>query len=90
VIKHKDLETVKLASNWIFNVLNQSYSGQILGPIFPNIARLRNYYQMQLLIKVENDTSRKVVKHLISRTLKSFDAIGKFKSARINVDVDPY
>ena len=90
VIKHKDLETVKLASNWIFNVLNQSYSGQILGPIFPNIARLRNYYQMQLLIKVENDTSRKVIKQLISQTLKSFDAIGKFKSTRINVDVDPY
>jgi primosomal protein N' (replication factor Y) len=90
VIKHKDLETVKLASNWIFNVLNQSYSDQILGPIFPNIARLRNYYQMQLLIKVENDNSRKVVKQLISRTLKSFDAIGKFKSARVNVDVDPY
>jgi len=90
MIKHKDLETVKLASNWIFNVLNQSYSGQILGPIFPNIARLRNYYQMQLLIKVENDTSRKVVKQLISQTLKSFDVIGRFKSARINVDVDPY
>ena len=90
VIKHKDLETVKLASKWIFNVLNQSYSGQILGPIFPNIARLRNYYQMQLLIKVENDTSRKVIKQLISQTLKSFDAIGKFKSTRINVDVDPY
>ncbi len=90
MIKHKDLETVKLASNWIFNVLNQSYSGQILGPIFPNIARLRNYYQMQLLIKVENDTSRKVIKQLISQTLKSFDAIGKFKSTRINVDVDPY
>ena len=90
VIKHKDLETVKISSNWIFNVLSQSYSGEILGPIFPSIARLRNYYQMQLLIKAENGISRKVVKQLISKTLKSFDTIAKFKSVRINVDVDPY
>ena len=38
VIKHRDVEKVRIASKWIFNVLNQSYKGEILGPVFPPIA----------------------------------------------------
>lgn len=90
VVKHRDIETVKIASHWIFNVLNQSYKGEILGPVFPPIARLRNRYHMQILIKIGKNQSRSKFEQLIQNTLKSFSSVAQFRSCKISVDVDPY
>ena len=90
VIKHRDVEKVRTASKWIFNVLNQSYKGEILGPVFPPIARLRNRYHMQILIKIGKDQSRNELKKLIQSTIKSFESVSQFRSCKITVNVDPY
>jgi primosomal protein N' (replication factor Y) len=90
VIKHRDVETVRIASKWIFNVLDQSYNGEILGPVFPPIARLRNQYHMQILIKIGRQQSRNELKQLIKSTIKSFESVGKFRSCKVAVNVDPY
>ena len=90
VIKHRDVEKVRIASKWIFNVLNQSYKGEILGPVFPPIARLRNRYHMQILIKIGKDQSRNELKKLIQSTIKSFETVSQFRSCKITVNVDPY
>ena len=89
-IKHRDVETVRIASMWIFNVLNQSYKGEILGPSFPPIARLRNRYRMQILIKIGRQQSRNELKQLIHSTIKSFESVGRFRSCKVAVNVDPY
>ena len=75
---------------WIFNVLNQSYKGDILGPSFPPIARLRNRYRMQILIKIGRQQSRNELKQLIHSTIKSFESVGRFRSCKVAVNVDPY
>ena len=90
VVKHRDVEKVRIASKWIFNVLNQSYKGEILGPVFPPIARLRNRYHMQILIKIGKDQSRNELKKLMQSTIKSFESVGQFRSCKITVNVDPY
>ena len=90
VIKHRDVETVRIASKWIFNVLDQSYNGEILGPVFPPIARLRNQYHMQILIKIGKQQSRNELNQLINSTIKSFESVGKFRSCKVVVNVDPY
>ena len=90
VVNHTDMETVKKASEWIVNVLLQSYSGQLLGPIFPPIARVRNRYRMQILIKIGDQQSRTRVKKTINKTLERFESIAMFRSCKVNLDVDPY
>ena len=90
VVNHSDMETVKKASQWIANVLLQSWDGQILGPVFPPIARLRNRYRMQILVKIGTDRSRDRVKQIIKRTLEQFESIAVFRSCKVNLDVDPY
>jgi primosomal protein N' (replication factor Y) len=90
VVNHSDMETVKKASQWIVNVLLQSDYAQILGPVFPPIARVRNRYRMQILVKIENFQSRNQVKKLIRKTLDRFESIAIFRSCRVNLDVDPY
>ena len=90
VVSHTDIEKVGKASEWIANVLLQSYSGQLLGPIFPPIARVRNRYRMQILIKIGELQSRSRVKKIINKTLESFESISMFRSCKVNLDVDPY
>jgi primosomal protein N' (replication factor Y) len=90
VVNHSDMETVKKASQWIANVLLQSEYGQTLGPVFPSIARLRNRYRMQILVKISSDQSRDRVKQIIKKTLDGFESIAIFRSCKVNLDVDPY
>ena len=88
--KSRQFETVNMASDWFLNVVKQSYKGTVLGPVFPAVARVRNLYIKQLLIKVDHDLPSKELKRLLERTHKSFQAIAAFRSTRINFDVDPY
>lgn len=88
--KSRQYETVNMASEWFSNVLKQSYQGSVLGPVFPSVARVRNLFNKQLLIKVDNKLSSREVKKILANTFKSFQAIAAFRNTRVNFDVDPY
>lgn len=88
--KSRQYETINQASEWYFNVLNQAYPGTILGPVFPPVARVRNQYHKQLLLKIDPQFTTAKVKKIIRKTTNSFQAIAQFRSVRINFDVDPY
>ena len=88
-LKSKDYYQVDQASQWLVNVLNLSLQGSVLGPVDPLIARVRNLYHKQLLIKFLDNTSRNKVKEIVVSSLKSFEAIGAYRSIRVSIDVDP-
>ena len=81
---------MNIASDWYSNVIKQSYKGSVLGPVFPPVARVRNLYNKQLLIKVDDQLNAQEVKRLLLRTYKSFQAVAAFRSTRVNFDVDPF
>ena len=89
-LKNRNIETLSIASDWFLNVLSQSFDGEILGPVFPPVARVRNYYNKQLLIKLNSKSSRLHFKKVLQKTKKSFESIASFKSTRFIIDVDPY
>jgi primosomal protein N' (replication factor Y) len=89
-IKSRQYETINLAADWMANVIKQTYKGTVLGPVFPAIARIRNQYHKQILIKVDHDLSAAAVKAVLLKTYKSFQAVAAFRSTRVNFDVDPY
>ena len=88
--KNRNIENLNIASDWFTNVLSQSFKGKILGPVFPPISRIRNYYHKQILIKLDSRASRLHFKLILNKTKKSFESIASFKSVRLVVDVDPY
>lgn len=89
-LKNRNIETLSIASDWFLNVLSQSFKGKILGPVYPPVARVRNYYHKQLLIKLESKSSRLQFKKVLQKTKKSFESIASFKSTKFIIDVDPY
>ena len=88
-LKSKDYYQVDQASQWLGNALNLSLQGSVLGPVDPSIARVRNLYHKQLLIKFLDNASRNKVKEIVVSSLKSFEAIGAYRSIRVSIDVDP-
>lgn len=89
-LKAKDYHQVDQASQWLVNALNLSLQGSVLGPVDPPIARVRNLFHKQLLIKLLDNSSRSKIKDFVASSLKSFVAIGAYRSIRVSVDVDPY
>jgi len=89
-LKARDYQKAHQAAQWLHDVLAQHLTTPILGPVDPMVARVRNQYIKQLLLKYPDNTSRKHVKDVLSNALKSIEAIGQFRSVKINVDVDPF
>jgi len=53
--KCRQFDIINKSSNWFSNVLKQSYNGTILGPTFPAVSRIRNFYIKEILVKVDSN-----------------------------------
>ncbi len=89
-VKHKDANVLNFASQSLATALRAQLGGRILGPEQPLIARIRNYYIKQIIIKTEKSAAIQKVKTILKDTVKEFNAQKDFKSVIIQIDVDPY
>jgi primosomal protein N' (replication factor Y) len=62
---------------------------RILGPETPSIARIRNRYLENILIKLPKDKPNTDYKIKIMDTVQNFSIQNAYKSVRIVIDVDP-
>ena len=89
-LKHKNINLVNEAADWLFKSLSLSFGEFTKGPEFPPVARIRNQYQKNILIKLIHPNKTKTAKKIIKRTQSSFESIGHFKSVRLTINVDCY
>jgi primosomal protein N' (replication factor Y) len=90
IFKAKDYNKLNEAADWLGLYLKQIFKTNILGPEFPGIARIRNQYIKHIIIKVPANQSLSKTKSYLLNGIDKFESIGKFKSVRLNVDVDSY
>ncbi|WP_055448506.1 replication restart helicase PriA [Lacinutrix mariniflava] len=89
-LKHRDYNKVETASDWFAKSLRQVFKGNILGPEFPPVSRVRNQYLKNILIKIPQPQSLGKTKEAIKKINSSFEAIGAFKGVRVILNVDNY
>ncbi len=90
-IKHKDFGLVNLIAERLAVELRKVLGHRILGPEFPLIGRIRNYFIKTILIKIERDgISGQKVKQVLKEVLIHFEADKLNKGSIIQIDVDPY
>ncbi|RZK60075.1 MAG: primosomal protein N' [Pedobacter sp.] len=89
-VKHKDSNVLNIAAQSLANALKTQLGNRILGPEQPLVARIRNYYIKQIIIKVEKSAPIQKVKTVLKDTIKDFNAQKDFKSVITQIDVDPY
>lgn len=88
-LKHKDSDIVNDASKELAGMLRKIFEKRVLGPEFPIVSRIKNFYLKNILLKFEKDTSIISMKSMLSDQLNLFSQNDKFKSVRVVIDVDP-
>ncbi|MEH6679419.1 MAG: primosomal protein N' [Sediminicola sp.] len=86
--KHKDYNKVNEAADWFAKSLKNLFGEQVLGPEFPPVARIRNQYIKNIMIKIPAENSLSKTKNCIKRIERSFNAIGPYKGVRVLYNVD--
>lgn len=89
-VKHKDANVLNIAAQQLANALKAQLGNRILGPEQPLVARIRNYYIKQIIIKTEKSAAIQKVKTVLKDTIQNFNAQKDFKSVITQIDVDPY
>ena len=89
-LKHKEFNRVNQSSDWMARSLRQVFPEFILGPEFPPIARIRNQYQKNILIKIPPKQSLIKTKEAILKIKNSFLNVKDFRSVKVIINVDSY
>ena len=86
--KHKEYNKLNEAAEWFSKALRNAFHKNVLGPEFPPVARIRNQYLKNVLVKIDTGQSLAQTKSTIRRIERSFNAIAFYRSVRVIYNVD--
>jgi len=89
-LKHKDYQKVNLGAEWYAKSLRNVFGEHILGPEFPPVARIRNQYLKNILVKIPPKQSLGKTKEAVLNINNSFLSVRDFRPIRVILNVDPY
>ena len=88
--KHRDYNRVENASIWYAKSLRQVFKEHVLGPESPPIARIRNQFHKNILVKIPKKQSLSKTKEAIIKINNSFFSIKDFRSVKVILNVDNF
>lgn len=89
-LKHRDYNKVDAGINWLFKALYNSFGEDVLGPNAPAVARIRNQYIKNIVIKIPPKQSLGNTKKQLHKVKNTFEAVKDFRPIRFIIDVDAY
>jgi len=88
-LKHKDVNLLNEAADHFGKQLKDVFFERVIGPEFPTIARIQNYYLKEIKLKIEQSAPQHKVKERLHELTDQFYSVPRFKPVRLIVDVDP-
>jgi primosomal protein N' (replication factor Y) (superfamily II helicase) len=88
-LKHRDPEALNKAARHFADELRTVFGSRILGPEYPTVARIMNYYIKQIMVKLERGGNLLEMKEKLSESITRFGNEKASAGVRIVVDVDP-
>jgi primosomal protein N' (replication factor Y) len=89
MVKHKDSSTAKQAAEQLAMLLRKGLRSQVMGPEYPLVGKIQNYYLQRILIKTNKEDSIIRVKQVLTASVEQMKTQQELSAARIMVDVDP-
>ncbi len=86
--KHKNFNVLNEAAEWFAKSLRNVFGESVLGPEYPPVARIRNQYLKNVLIKINRDWALTQTKDGIKKIERSFNAISQYRGVRVIYNVD--
>jgi primosomal protein N' (replication factor Y) len=88
--RHKKQEVVEKFSNLYASRIIGAFGQSVLGPYFPLIKRIQNYYLKEILIKLESNMSLEKSKKFLIQTSANLKNQPNFSNVMVSFNVDPY
>ncbi len=90
-IKHKDPEKLFHQAEYLAIALRKQFGERVIGPEYPVVGRIRNYYIKTIMLKFERDADSLVkAKEAIKALILQFETTKLSKGCIVQPDVDPY
>lgn len=90
VLRHRDRDVLDYRTEIFAKSLRLSFKERVLGPEFLPVARVKNRYQKQIILKFEKTKSFKLARDIIRQRINEFYREKSNRSVQIAIDVDPY
>jgi primosomal protein N' (replication factor Y) len=88
-LRHKDSKQLTKLAEYYTRDLRNVFGNRLLGPATPAVSRIRNYYIMYLLLKLDRTAPAKQVRESIQQVTDEFMIHPSHKSLLVQLDVDP-
>ena len=88
-LRHKDQRKLEKGAFIFASMMRKSFEHRVLGPEYPLVSRIRNYYHKNLILKVELTASVIEAKNILTTIIENTKSHIEFKSLRFVVDIDP-
>ena len=88
-LKHKNQRKLDEAALQLAIMMRKSFGSRVLGPEYPAIARIRNYYHKNVLLKIELEGSVVEAKNILQTIIERTQEHPDFKSIRFIINIDP-
>lgn len=88
-LKHKTIETVNRASEEFAHILKSEFGKRVIGPEFPIINKIQNWFLKSILIKYDKDNLLSANKIRLKKITEEFISGRNYSNLQININVDP-
>lgn len=89
-LKHKDKSLLDAAADKLAHSLRQDLKEYVVGPAVPVVGRMRNLYQMEILLKLPKEPGKEnIFKQVIRNHMNLLISEKQFRGVDIVADVDP-
>ena len=88
--RHKVPSILDGATDQVARELKRIFSERVLGPQYPPVRKTHQYFQKDIILKIEKEASYEKAKELLREVLQQLTVKEVYRSVRISVDVDPY
>ena len=88
-MKDKSIDKLNSSSDWLNKAIRANFKGLVLGPVYPEISRIKNNYLKEFLVKLKDLNDLNIFRSKLQLIMRSFDSISKYRSVKIIIDVDP-
>lgn len=88
-VRHRDQDELNISAERLAGSLRRQLGSHLLGPEFPVIMQVQNWYIKTIMIKIDSSLSPSKVKELIRRAMENELKMPRKGFLRIHADVDP-
>ncbi|MDP1621471.1 MAG: primosomal protein N' [Bacteroidales bacterium] len=88
-LKHKDPEFLNMAADKLAKSLRKVFGKRILGPEFPIVSRIMNYFIKHIIFKMERGVSPSAMKERMVMEIEKLQREQMLKQVKVIIDVDP-